>query len=153
MRSRQCDFTFPELFVFLKIADVYRLLRQKNPYVRVFLQVTSIFWYYLSQCVDSQSAERIFKLMQNHAHHKTTPNTVFERPSILIVSVTSDDFYRFNQTFWCSTVGVFLLETHKNTKFLELFSKRFCIESFFIFKTKSWYLWWTVLVFLNIVLF
>ena len=43
-----------------------------------------------------------------------TPNTVFKRPSKLIISVIFDDFYVFYQTCWCSIVGVFLIKTHKN---------------------------------------
>ena len=45
---------------------------------------------------------------------QNTPNTVFKRPSKLIISVIFDDFYGFIKTFWCSIVGVFLIETHKN---------------------------------------
>ena len=74
--------------------------------------------------------------LQTHAKPcspQNIPNAVPERPSRLIVSVTFDDFYRINQTFWCSTVGVFLIETHKNTTFLKLFSKQYCIDSTFIF--------------------
>ena len=81
--------------------------------------------------------------------NNTTPNTVSERPSKLIVSVTFDDFYWFNQTCWCSIVGVFLIETHKIPKFTELFSKRFCIERLFYFLKIVWFSWDTVLVVLK----
>ena len=50
-----------------------------------------------------------------------------KRPSKLIISVIFDDFYGFNQTFWCSIVGVFLIETHKNLK-----KKRFCFQRVFV---------------------
>ena len=38
-----------------------------------------------------QRAGRVFKLMQNHTHHKITPNTALERPFRLTVSVTIED--------------------------------------------------------------
>ena len=59
---------------------------------------------------------------------------MFKRPSKLIISMIFDDFYGFNQTFWCSIVGVFLIETHKNFKISILFSKGFCIVRFFFWK-------------------
>ena len=68
---------------------------------------------------------------------QNTPKTVPERPSRLIISVTFDDFYRINQTFWCSTVGVSLIEIHTKVNFLKLFSKRYCIDSTFIFRKVS----------------
>ena len=40
-----------------------------------------VFSLFQSHCVDFQGAGRVSKLMQNHTHHKTTPNTVSERSS------------------------------------------------------------------------
>ena len=81
--------------------------------------------------------------IQTHAKpcsQQSTPNTVPERPSRLFISVIFDDFYRINQTFWCSTVGVFLIEIHKNVKFLKFVSKRYCLNSTFIFRNFPWHL-------------
>ena len=64
---------------------------------------------------------------------QNTPNTVPKRPSKLIISVMFDHFYGFNQTFWCSIVGVFLVETHTNFKFPDLFSNGFCIARLLYF--------------------
>ena len=69
--------------------------------------------------------------LQTHAKlssPQNTPNTVSKRSSKLIISVIVDDFYGFNQTFWCSIVGVFLVETHTNFKFSDLFSKTYYSE-------------------------
>ena len=149
-RASQFPLCFPEINKFeiciKKTFVMQYCFNQKMETSCFFLFYFMFFLHYLSQCVDSQSAERIFNLMQNHAHHKTTPNTVSERPSKLTVSVTFDDFYRFSQTFWCSIVGVFLIETYTNKKNPELFSKRFCIERLFYFITiyvfhETLYLW------------
>ena len=64
---------------------------------------------------------------------QNTPNRVSKRPSKLIISMIFDVFYGCNQTFWCSIVGVFLIETHKNFKFSDLFSNGFCITRLFYF--------------------
>ena len=51
----------------------------------------SCFCVFLIIHNDFQRAGRVFKLMQNHTHHKTTPNTASERPTRLTVSVTLED--------------------------------------------------------------
>ena len=76
---------------------------------------------------------------------QNTPNTVSKRPSKLIISVIFDDFYGFNQTFWCSIVGVFLIETHKKIKIFGIVFKGFLYCKTFLFFEKSWFSWWTVL--------
>ena len=102
----------------------------------VFLVVCYVFSCFLTCFVTMCWLSKRWANLQTQAKpciSQNIPNAVPERPSRLIVSVTFDDFYRINQTFWCSTVGVFLIETHKNTKFLKLFSKQYCIDSTFIF--------------------
>ena len=76
---------------------------------------------------------------------QNTPNTVFKRPSKLIISMIFDVFYGFNQTFWCCIVGVFLIETSKISFFFEIVFKGFLYCKTFLFFGKSWFSWWTVL--------
>ena len=105
----------------------------------VFLVVCYVFSCFLTCFVTMCWLSKRWANLQTHVKpcsNNTTPNTVSARCSKLTISVTFDDFYRTNQTFWCSIVGVFLIETHKNTQFIKLFSKRFCIEFFFTFKNK-----------------
>ena len=102
----------------------------------VFLVVCYVFSCFLTCFVTMCWLSKRWANLQTQAKPcspQNIPNTVPEWSSRLIVSVTFDDFYRTNQTFWCSIVGVFLIETHKNTKFLKLFSKQYCIDSTFIF--------------------
>ena len=92
MSSRHCDFTFPEKMLFVEIVAIHCVLRQKNTKFQCFC-------VFLTSRVDFQRAGRIFKLMQNRTHHKTTPNSTSERPSGLTVSVTLEDAWFPKQTW------------------------------------------------------
>ena len=65
---------------------------------------------------------------------QNTPNTVFKRPSKLIISVMFYVFYEFNQTFWCCIVGVFLIETSIISFFRNCLQRVFVLQDFFIFR-------------------
>ena len=65
---------------------------------------------------------------------QNTANTVSKRYSKLTISVICDDFCGFNQTFWCSFVGVFLIETHKNIFFRKCFQMVFVLQDFYILR-------------------
>ena len=67
--------------------------------IYTFVLFLGFLLHVLLQCVESQGAGQVFKLMQNCAYPKITPNTVSERLSGLTVSVTLDDFYMFNYIF------------------------------------------------------
>ena len=92
MSSRHCDFTFPEKMLFVEIVAIHCVLRQ------IILKLQR-FCVFLTSRVDFQRAGRIFKLMQNRTHHKTTPNSTSERPSGLTVSVTLEDAWFPKQTW------------------------------------------------------
>ena len=104
------------------------------------LHVCVVSWIFFTRFVTIYWFPKRWVNIQTHAKPyspQNIPKTVPERPSRLIISVTFDDFYRINQTFWCSTVGVSLIEIHTKVNFLKLFSKRYCIDSTFIFRKVS----------------
>ena len=153
MSSRQCENTFPTFSVFCwakMFSKRYRSNKDsvKIMFLRFFLCFILCFSLFLIYFVTLGWFSKRWANLQTRAKlssPQNTPNTVSTRPSKLIISVIFDDFYGFNQTFWCSIVGVFLTETHKNLKIPELFSKGFCIARLFLFSEKLWFSWWTVL--------
>ena len=82
--SRQCENDFPMFLVFRWIKYYQSVTALTN-----ILEFTkkSCFSFFLSifmaNHIGFQRAGRVFKLMQNHTHHKTTPNTTSERTSRL----------------------------------------------------------------------
>ena len=141
MSSRQCENKFPTFSVFCwakMFSKRYRSNKDsvKNTFLwflHVLFCVFSCFLvclvtmcWFSKRWANLQTREKL-SLPQN------TPNTVPKRLSKLIICVISDNFYRFNQTFWYSIVGVFLIEIHKNFKISDLFSKGFCIARRFYF--------------------
>ena len=64
---------FQHFFVFIEIADVYRLLEQKNPQNPTFLS-------FLTRVVETQSDKWSFKHTKHTSLHKTAPSTALERP-------------------------------------------------------------------------
>ena len=82
--SRQCENGFPMFLVFCWIKYCQSFIALTN-----ILEFTkkSCFSFFLSifmaNHIGFQRAGRVFKLMQNHTHHKTTPNTTSERTSRL----------------------------------------------------------------------
>ena len=82
--SRQCENDFPMFLVFCWINYCQSVIALTN-----ILEFTkkSCFSFFLSilmaNHIGFQRAERVFKLIQNHTHHKTTPNTTSERTSRL----------------------------------------------------------------------
>ena len=82
--SRQCENDFPMCLVFRWIKYCQSVIALTN-----ILEFTkkSCFSFFLSifmaNHIGFQRAGRVFKLMQNHTHHKTTPNTTSERTSRL----------------------------------------------------------------------
>ena len=137
MTSRQCENTFPTLFLFLLnkvLSKRYCFNKDSGKshfccFIPCFLLFYDMFCHnvLILKALDESST------YAKPCHRKNTPNTVSERPSRLTVSVTFDDFHVFYQTCWCSIVGVFLIKTHKNTKFRESFSMHFCIARVIIF--------------------
>ena len=55
---------------------------------------------FMANHIGFQRAGRVFKLMQNHTHHKTTPNTTSERTSrltertLISIFLESDTFFK-----------------------------------------------------------
>jgi len=82
--SRQCENDFPMFLVFCWIKYCQSVIVLTN-----ILKLTkkSCFSFFLSifmaNHIGFQRAGQVFKLMQNHTHHKTTPNTTSERTSRL----------------------------------------------------------------------
>ena len=82
--SRQCENVFPMFLVFCWIKYCQSVIALTN-----ILKLTkkSCFSFFLSifmgNHIGFQRAGRVFKLMQNDTHHKTTPNTTSERTSRL----------------------------------------------------------------------
>ena len=99
--SRQCENDFPVSLVFCWITYCQSVIALTN-----ILKLTkkSCFSFFLSIFLAShigfQRAGRVFKLIQNHTHHKTTPNTTSERTSRLTertlksIFLESDTFYK-----------------------------------------------------------
>ena len=141
MSSRQCENTFPFLFVFCWAKMFSKRYRSNKDSVKItFLWschiIFCVFSCFLTCFVTMGWFSKRWANLQTRAKlssPQNTPNTVFKRPSKLIISVIFDDFYGFNQTFWCSIVGVFLVETHKNFLNSDLFSKGFSIARLFYF--------------------
>ena len=141
MSSRQCENTFPFVVVFCwakMFSKRYRSNKDsaKTTFLRLFLCFILYFPLFLIYFVTMGWFSKRWANLQTRAKvssPQNTPNTVFKRPSKLIISVIFDDFYGFNHTFWCSIVGVFLIETHKNFKISILFSNGFCIVRLFYF--------------------
>ena len=141
MSSRQCENTFPTFFVFCWAKMFSKRYRSNKDSVKI----TFLWSFHILFCVFScflicfvtmgWFSKRWANLQARTklSSPQNTPNTVSKRPSKLIISVIFDHFYGFNQTFWCSIVGVFLVETHTNFKFSDLFSKGFCIARLFCF--------------------
>ena len=84
---------FEKKNVFVEIVARHCVLRFKN-------HKFWCFWVFFTSRIDFQRPGRIFKLMQNRTHHKTTPNSTSERPSGLTVSVTLEDAWP-KQTWGC----------------------------------------------------
>ena len=153
MSSRQCENTFPFFGVFCWAKMFSKRYRSNKDSV----QITFLWSFHILLCVFScflicfvtmgwfSKRWTILQTRTKLSSPQNTPNTVSKRPSKLIISVIFDHFYGFNQTFWCSIVGVFLVETHTNFKFPDLFSKGFCIARLLYILQKSWLSWWTVL--------
>ena len=82
--SRQCENDFPMFLFFCWITYCQSVIALTN-----ILKLTkkSCFSFFLSifmaNHIGFQRAGRVFKLMQNYTHHKTTPNTTSERTSRL----------------------------------------------------------------------
>ena len=139
MSSRQCENTFPTFSIFCWAKMFSKRYRSNKDSVKI------MFWWFFHVLFRDFSCFLVcfvttgwfpkrWANLQTRAKlssPQNTPNTVFKRPSKLIISVIFDDFYGFNHTFWCSIVGVFLIETHKNFKISILFSKGFCIARLF----------------------
>ena len=99
--SRQCENVFPMFLVFCWIKYCQSVIALTN-----ILEFTkkSCFSFFLSifmaNHIGFQRAGRVLKFMQNHTHHKTTPNTTPERTSRLTertlksIFLESDKFFR-----------------------------------------------------------
>ena len=152
MSSTQCENAFP-MFLFFCWAKMFsKRYRSNKDSVKI------MFWWFFHVLFRDFSCFLIcfvttgwfpkrWANLQTRAKlgsPQNTPNTVFKRPSKLIISMIFDDFYGFNQTFWCSIVGVFLIETHTKNKIFGIVFKWFLYGKTFLFSEKSWFSWWTV---------
>ena len=141
MSSRQCENTFPTFSVFCWAKMFSKRYRSNKDSAKItFLWslhiLFCVFSCFLICYVTMGWFSKRWPNLQTRTKltsPQTTPNTVSKRPSKLIISVIFDDFYGFNHTFWCSIVGVFLIETQKNFKISILFSKGFRIARLFYF--------------------
>ena len=82
--SRQCENVFPMFLIFCWIKYCQSVIALTN--ILEFTKKSCFFLFSpvcLTSHIDFQRAGRVFKLMQNHTHHKTTPNTTSERTSRL----------------------------------------------------------------------
>ena len=153
MSSRQCENTFPTFCVFCwakMFSKRYRSNKDsvKITFLRLFHVLFCAFPCFLICFVTMGWFSKRWANLQTRAKlssPQNTPNTVSKRHSKLIISMIFDDFYGFNQTFWCSIVGVFLIETHKNINISGIVFKGFLYCKTFVFSEKSWFSWWTVL--------
>ena len=144
MSSRQCENTFPFLFVFCWAKMFSKRYRSNKDSVKI------MFWWFFHVLFRDCSCFLVcfvttgwfpkrWANLQTRAKlssPQNTPNTVSKRPSKLIISVMFYVFYEFNQTFWCNIVGVFLIETSIISFFSKLFSKGFCMARLCYFLKK-----------------
>ena len=99
--SRQCQDGFPMFLVFCWIKYCQSVIALTNILEFTKKLCFSFFLYiFMTNRIGFQRAGWVFKLMQNHTHHKTTPNTAFERTSRLtertlkLIFLESDTFYK-----------------------------------------------------------
>ena len=118
--SRQCENAFSTGLIFCWIKILSKRYRFNKDSLKIifflfFACFILCFSCFLICFVTMGWFSKRWANLQTHAKldsPQNTPNTVSKRPSNLFISVIFDDFYGFNQTFWCSIVGVFLIETH-----------------------------------------
>ena len=127
--SRHCENGFPMFLVFCWIKYCQSVIALTN-----ILKLTkkSCFSFFLSifmaNHIGFQRAGRVFKLMQNYTHHKTTPNTTSERTCRLTertlksICLESDTFLKsFTQR-----VSVYKIRKYiKNQNFMDWIFKGF----------------------------
>ena len=144
MSSRQCKNTFPTFFIFCRAIMFSKRYRSNKDSVKIMFLWSFVFLFCVFSCFFISFVTMVWfskrwvnlQTRVNFSSPQNTPNTGSKRPSKLIISVIVDDFYGFNQTFRCSIVGVFVIETHKKHKISGIVFKGFLYCKAFLFSEK-----------------